>query len=115
MVTQAVGSLYPDDPPLFLDRTPHGHYDPAPFQQRLAEAGFRAPAAFEPVEARSRAAHCHDPAIAYCQGTPLRDEIIARDPDGLAGATNVASSAIAKQFGETDVDGRVRGFVLTAS
>jgi ubiquinone/menaquinone biosynthesis C-methylase UbiE len=115
VVTRAVGSLYPDDPPLFLDRTPHGHYDLAPFQRHLAEAGFQTPAAFEPVEARSRAAHCRDPAIAYCQGTPLRDEIIARDPDGLVRATNVASSAIASQFGETDVDGRVRGFVLTAT
>ena len=73
------------------------------------------PAAFEAVEARSKAAHSQDPAIAYCQGTPLRDEIIARDPNGLAQATQVAATAIAQQFGETNVDGLIRGFVLTAT
>ena len=115
VVTQALGTLFPTDPPLFLDRTPHGHHDPKPFQRRLADAGFRTPAAFEAVEARSNAAHARDPAIAYCQGTPLRDEIVARDPNGLGRATDVAATAITQQFGETNIDGLVRGFVFTAT
>lgn len=115
VVTQALGTLFPTDPPLFLDRTPHGHHEPEPFQSRLAAAGFQTRAAFEAVEARSKAAHSRDPAIAYCQGTPLRNEIVARDPNGLAHATNVAATAIAHRFGETDIDGRIRGFVLAAT
>ena len=34
-------------------------------------------------EARSRAATCEIPAIAYCQGTPLRNEIEQRGPTRL--------------------------------
>jgi len=37
-----------------------------------------------------------DPAIAYCQGTPLRNEIEARDPSRLAKATDVATEAIGR-------------------
>ena len=114
-VTKAVGTLFPNDPPLFLDRTPHGHYEREPFHRRLEAAGFEVPASFEVVESRSRAAHCMDAAIAYVQGTPLRDEILARNPNGLGEATNVAAAAIAKRFGETDIDGIIRGFVITAT
>ncbi len=33
-------------------------------------------------------------AVAYCQGTPLRNEILAREPDGLQRATSVAGEAL---------------------
>ena len=69
---------------------------------------------FETLEARSRAATCHIPAIAYCQGTPLCNEIEARDPARLGEATSVAAARIAARFGRTDVDGRIRGHVITA-
>ena len=37
VVTHALGALFPTDPPLFLDRTPHGHHDPEPTSRhRLA-------------------------------------------------------------------------------
>ncbi|MFQ5567465.1 MAG: class I SAM-dependent methyltransferase, partial [Paracoccaceae bacterium] len=39
-VTGAVGELFPDDPPLFLARTPHGHGDVAVIRAELAAAGF---------------------------------------------------------------------------
>ena len=39
----------------------------------------------------SRAASPRDPAIAYCQGTPLRNEIEARDPSGLEAATEACA------------------------
>ena len=38
-VTDAVGELYPDDPPLFLARTPHGYHDEAAIRSDLAAAG----------------------------------------------------------------------------
>src|SRR5215217_4542431 len=39
-VTQAVGTLFPDDPPRFLARVPHGYHDPAVIVQDLAQGGF---------------------------------------------------------------------------
>ena len=33
-------SLFPDDPPRFLDRTPFGHHDTAVLTRELREAGF---------------------------------------------------------------------------
>ena len=35
-ITTALESLYPDDPPRFLARTPHGYHDPAAIERDLA-------------------------------------------------------------------------------
>jgi len=40
-VVKAVTALFPTDPPMFLARTPHGHYDAAALQAQLLTAGFR--------------------------------------------------------------------------
>ena len=46
-----------------------------------------------------RAESAEAPAIAYCQGTPLRNEIEARDATSLARATQAATQALAADFG----------------
>jgi SAM-dependent methyltransferase len=114
VVTDAVGTVFPDDPPLFLARTPHGYYDAELIQADVAAGGFATPAGFDTLEARSRAASCSIPAIGYCQGTPLRNEIEARDPTRLVEATSVAAAAIRQRFGSTDIDGKLRGHIITA-
>lgn len=114
VVTEAVGTLFPDDPPRFLARTPHGYHDEEEIRHHLALGGFDA-VEVEPLEARSRAPHASDPAIAYCHGTPLRDEIVARDPSRLAEATQAATEAIERRFGPNHVDGKIRGYVVTAT
>ncbi len=114
VVTDAVGSLFPADPPRFLARTPHGYHDPQTILEDLRAGGFGADIQIEPVEARSRAAKAADVAMAYCQGSPLRDEIVARDPDHLAEATEVATAALVTRFGPTDLDGLIRAWVITA-
>lgn len=114
-VTRAVAGLWPHDPPAFLARTPHGYYDESIIQNDIAAGGFSTPAAIEALEARSRAASCEIPAVAYCQGTPLRNEIEARDPSRLSEATEVATAAIQDRFGATDLDSKIRGYVITAT
>jgi hypothetical protein len=52
--------------------------------------------------------------VAYVQGTPLRNEVEARDPARLDEATMRASGAIAERFGTGAVDGRIRAYVVTA-
>jgi len=114
VITEAMAQMFPDDPPRFLARTPHGHYDVDRIRDELKTAGFRA-VTIDPVEAISAAASPRDAAVAYCHGTPLRNEIEARDPDGLERATEAATQAIADRFGSGGVLGRIRAYVITAS
>lgn len=115
VITDAVASLWPDDPPAFLSRTPHGYHDETTIQDDIASGGFVAPAEFEALEFRSRTASHEIPAVAYCQGTPLRNEIEARDPTQLNEATEIAAAAVRERFGETNLDSKIRGYVITAT
>ncbi len=113
IVTTALASVFPEDPPRFLARTPHGYYDRSTIERDLAQGGFRAPPQVATVAARSRAHSPQVVAFAYCQGTPLRNEIEARDRSRLGEATDVAAEAIAQRFGAVDVDGKIQAHVVT--
>jgi SAM-dependent methyltransferase len=114
VITNAMTSLFPDDPPRFLARTPHGYHDGPTIRADVAAGGFALPIDLEALEARSRAESSEIPAIAYCQGTPLRNELEAREGFGLQQATAVAATAIGEVFGQNDVDGLIRAHVITA-
>ena len=109
-----MAGLFPDDPPRFLARTPHGYHDRDRIGADLKAAGFRN-VSIETVDASSDAASPRDPAIAYCHGTPLRNEIEARAPGGLARATDVATQALADRFGTGAISGRIQALMITAS
>jgi SAM-dependent methyltransferase len=112
-VTIALASSFPQDPPRFLARTPHGYHDLRTIERDLALAGFTAAPRIDTIAARSRAASPRDPAIAYCQGTPLRNEIEARAASRLGEATDMAAEAIARRFGRGAVDGRIQAHIVT--
>lgn len=114
VVTQSLQALFPDDPPLFLRRTPHGYFDVDMIRRDLAGGGFAAPARIDTVSARSRAESPRIPATAYCQGTPLRNEIVARGASRLDEATEIAMHAIAQRFGQGPVDGKIQALVVSA-
>ena len=84
-----------------------------PLTAELNAAGF-SDLSVDAVDHRSKASSPHDPAIAYCQGTPLRSEIEARDASRLQEATERAAEALASRFGSRHIDGRIRAFVITA-
>jgi SAM-dependent methyltransferase len=112
-VTSALESVFPQDPPRFLARTPHGYHDQRAIERDLAGGGFNAKPRIDTVAARSPAASARIPAIAFCQGTPLRNEIEARNAERLGEATDVAAEAIAKRFGRGAVDGKIQAHVVT--
>jgi len=112
-VTETMAAVFPDDPPNFLARTPHGYHDVALIREELAAAGF-AEISTTTLELISRAPSPRHPAIAYCQGTPLRSEIEARATDRLDDVTDRATDAIAARFGAGPVSARMRGHVVTA-
>lgn len=113
-VTRALAELFPADPPRFLARTPHGYFERGTILRDLALAGWTSAPSVETIAHRSRAASPDVPAAAYCQGTPLRNEIEARAGAGLVAATQACTAAIARQFGDGAVDGRIQAHVITA-
>ena len=112
VVTTTLASLFPEDPPRFLARTPHGYHDRSAIERDLANGGFSALPRISTVAARSRAQSCRVPAVAYCQGTPLRNEIETRGPSRLNEATDLAAEAIAQRFGRADVDGKIQAHIV---
>jgi ubiquinone/menaquinone biosynthesis C-methylase UbiE len=113
VVTTTLAGLYPDDPPQFLARTPHGYSDLKAISHHLATAGFENPPRFETISARSRAASAEAVAIAYCQGTPLRAEIEERPGSNLAAVTAACTDAIAQRFGHGPVDAKIQAHLIT--
>ncbi len=113
-VTQAVAALFSQDPPRFLARTPHGYHDKALIREELQRAGFT-DIAIETRSEVSRAPSARAVAIAYCQGTPLRNEIEARDASLLERATDLAAQEIARRHGEGPVSGKIQAHVVVAA
>ena len=111
-VTTALAGHFPSDPPRFIARTPHGYFDREAIAGDLASGGFRAAPRFETLAARSRASSARVAAIAFCQGTPLRNEIEARAGASLAEATEACATALASCFGDGPVDGRMQAHVV---
>ena len=112
-VTRALAEFFPDDPPRFMARTPHGYHDTALIRSDLAKAGF-SNVTIETRAEESRAPSPRQVAVAYCQGTPLRNEIEARGADKLEAATEHAASAIARKHGSGEVAAKIQAHVIMA-
>jgi ubiquinone/menaquinone biosynthesis C-methylase UbiE len=112
-VTNALAEVFPDDPPRFLARTPHGYHDKAVILSDLDKAGF-SHVVIETKAKLSRAPSPHHAAIAYCQGTPLRNEIEAKGAEKLEAATEHAASVIASRHGSGEVVAKIQAHVITA-
>jgi len=57
--------IFPNDPPRFLARTPHGYHDMDLIRSELEEAGFSR-VIIETRAEQSRASSPRLPAVAYC-------------------------------------------------
>lgn len=113
VVSHAMQALYPQDPPHFFERTPFGYFDGAAIRAELEAAGFQR-IELETVELSTQADSAEHVAIGLCQGTPLRSEIEARAPGGLAAATAAATSALQARFGTGSFQNRMSALVVTA-
>jgi hypothetical protein len=112
-VTNALARIFPGDPPRFLARTPHGYHDKDLIRGEVEGAGFSG-VAIETRAELSRASSPRVPAVAYCQGTLLRNEIEAREPGKLEAATDYAESAIADRHGRGEVAAKIQAHVIMA-
>jgi ubiquinone/menaquinone biosynthesis C-methylase UbiE len=112
-VTDALAQFFPSDPPRFMARTPHGYHDISLIRDDLEQAGFSS-VLIDTKADQSRAPSPRHPAIAYCQGTPLRNEIDARDAKKLEAATDHAASVIAKRHGSGEVSAKIQAHIIVA-
>lgn len=113
VVQAVVEAHFPDDPPDFMVRLPHGYHDPQRIREDAAAAGF-AKIQLETTTLRARAPSARDITTAICQGTPLRNEIEARDPKALPAVTEAARQALTRRFGSGAIDTQMRAHVVTA-
>ena len=115
IVTDELAKLFPSDPPRFMARTPHGYHDVAQIHADLDAGGFGDSPVIETVAKRSRADSPRVPAVAYCNGTPLRDEIAARDKTRIAEATDACARAIESRFGGGAVDAKIQAHIVAVT
>ncbi len=111
-VIEALAACFPDDPPTFLARVPHGYSDADRIRADLAAAGLRS-AEVETVDAVCRADSALDLATGYCRGTPLRFEIEARGD--LESTTRAVVAFLAERYGPGPVAGSMSALVVSAA
>lgn len=112
VIGHSLAVAFPDDPPTFLERVPHGYYDHAAIAKHLAQAGFEKTPQFFTISERSRIESARAAAIAYCQGTPVRNEIEKRDAARLTEVTDIATAALEKKFGSGAIEGKIQAHVV---
>lgn len=112
-VTRALAEFFPNDPPRFMARTPHGYHDTALIRSDLAKVGF-SDVTIETRAEVSRAPSSRQVAVAYCQGTPLRNEIEARGADRLEAATDHVANVLARKHGGGEIAAKIQAHVVMA-
>lgn len=113
VVNKRLGELFPDNPPRFMERLPHGYWDLDRIGTELKAAGFSS-VAFDSVERVSHAASALDATSGYCMGSPLGGEIEQLAPGRLAEITREAADALEQRFGKGPIEGKIRAHIITA-
>ena len=110
---QAILAHYGAGGPQFISKVPHGYFDADRIRADLTAAGFQK-VDIDAVSYDSRAARAEDVAMALCQGTPMRHEILSREPEGLAPVTAVVAAAVRARYGSGSVVAPMRALMVTA-
>jgi len=97
-----------------MQRTAYGYNDTGLIAGELRTVGFGL-ISIETVERLSHAPSARDLAIGFCQGSPLRSEIEARDATRLGEATDAATQALLARFGAGPIVGKMRAYVFSAT
>jgi SAM-dependent methyltransferase len=112
VITRALVAAAPDEPLVFMSRTPHGYFDVDRVRSDLAAAGMTVSIRAHEDVSRTTAAEA---AVAFCQGTPLRGEIERHPTLDLASATRIAAEALLAHYGPDPVAPPIRWFQVVAA
>jgi SAM-dependent methyltransferase len=108
----ALGQVFPGDPPTFIAAVPHGYSDVDVLAADLRAGGLHG-ATITTVEVEGRAESAADLAAGYCTGTPLRAQIEARAD--LDSVTAAVARAMTAELGEGPVVGAMSAVVVEAT
>jgi ubiquinone/menaquinone biosynthesis C-methylase UbiE len=107
---EAVAAMFPDDPPLYMERGPFSYPDPTTIEQDLRAAGFTE-IELETIALSSRVT-AHNAAQGIVLGSPFRAEIERRDPSALDRAVDAVTEALLPWDGK---DATMSAHVVTAT
>ncbi len=111
-VIDAMAEFFPQDPPDFLRRVPHGYADADQIRADIGEAGF-GQVEVQGVALTGRAASAAMLAEGYCLGTPLRFDLAERgDP---ADVVEPLAAALTDRFGDGTVEVEMSAYVALAT
>jgi ubiquinone/menaquinone biosynthesis C-methylase UbiE len=106
----AVGALFPHDPPAYMERGPFSYVDPAQLEHDVLAAGFTQ-IRLETVALTTRVS-ARDAAQGIVLGSPFRSQIEQRDPSALDRALDAVTAALARWDGS---DAPMSAHVVTAT
>lgn len=112
-MSDALAERWPEDPPMFLRRTPYGHSDVDITRRHLSEAGFVDVQA-DVVSFANSCPSPEDAANGQRHGSPVRGEIVARDPNKISAAAVAMAAFLGKRFGPGRIDSTMRAIIFTA-
>ena len=98
----------------FFRRVPFGYHDRNRITADLTEAGF-SNVKIEALTRTGRAESARAAAVALVQGTPVRMEIVGRNPEDLAVVTEAAETALRRRFGDGPFSASLQALVVVAS
>ncbi|MCW2542091.1 MAG: ubiE 4 [Frankiales bacterium] len=107
----SLAAVFPDDPPDFIVRIPHGYADISTIEADLNAAGL-VPDRLDRVVLRGSAASARDLAEGFCLGTPLRFALEQRGP--LGQLTQRLADEMTTRLGEGPINGSLAAFVISA-
>lgn len=113
VLSEALNAASPDVPLLFLRRMPYSYFDSTVMGTHLEQAGFEE-ISIEPMTGTS-VSDAATTATAICQGTPLRAEIEAHPVLDVAAATEIATGALRREFGEGTFEAPISWLQASAS
>jgi hypothetical protein len=110
-VIDTMAELFPDDPPDFLRRVPHGYADPSRLRADVQAAGLTL-ADLDRVQLTGKAPSAAVLAEGYCLGTPLRFELQERGD--LADLVPRVTKALTRRLGDGLIEGEMSAYVVRA-
>lgn len=106
-----LAEVFPDDPPDFVARIPHGYHDLDQIRSDVA-TGRLVVEGIERFVPRGTAPSAHTLAEGFCYGTPLRFALQQRGD--VEQFTEAVAERMTLRLGVGRVDGDLAGFVVTA-
>jgi ubiquinone/menaquinone biosynthesis C-methylase UbiE len=113
VIVQQFEKLFPTDPPQTMRKVGFGYNDPQIVRADLHAAGFTK-VDIEEVEKTILVASAADAATGFCQGASSRNDIEARDPNGLARVTDAVAKGLEERFGSGSFNVSARALYISA-